>query len=299
MLSARTVFLFAAGAAFSAAAADVEEGARRNAAVIAREADVDVRLPPEETVVFRGMASFDAVGGQKPSMLYVGGVAGLVVGVLTHGAIESGVQKRARDKAQETADQILAPYSETLRAYRHRELVERAIRSVTAGGRKNLLDAGARAESAPVVAIQPVFSMTQDQTAIVLDNDIAVFRAGQAGEPGYRNAIRIVSSPRETETFPDFWLAEGGAKLKEESAALLAESLRIALAEASGNLAPSGGQFRTVRYPEGKAEKIERAQIVSTGCDRLLIRTLREWLISVPLRTDAAAQPCAPEAKAR
>jgi hypothetical protein len=43
---------------------------------------------------------------------------------------------------------------------------------------------------------------------------------------------------------------------------------------------------------------MERAQILSARCDRLLIKTLRESLISVPVRKDApSAADCSAPAK--
>jgi hypothetical protein len=48
---------------------------------------------------------------------------------------------------------------------------------------------------------------------------------------------------------------------------------------------------RTVRYRLGGEERMERAQVLSERCDRLLIRNLRGWLMSVPVQ---CAQETAP-----
>jgi hypothetical protein len=49
------------------------------------------------------------------------------------------------------------------------------------------------------------------------------------------------------------------------------------------------GVFRTVRYQEGGAEKIERAQVLEQQCGRTVLRTLRGWLLSVPAQVEAAS----------
>jgi hypothetical protein len=43
---------------------------------------------------------------------------------------------------------------------------------------------------------------------------------------------------------------------------------------------------RTFRYPEGGVEKMERAQLVEAHCGRALLRTLRGWLMSVPVKVE-------------
>jgi hypothetical protein len=268
------------------------------AAPIAKDADLDIRLPPEETVAFRGVVSFDAAGGRTNSMLYQGGVAGLVAGVLTHAALESSAQQAERRRIQEAADKVLAPYAGLLRGYKHRELMERALKKTAGGGRRKLVEASAKPGGAALIEAKPVFFMTQDQSAIVLENELAIYAPGGAAEPAYRNVVKIVSEPKDATNLAEFWLANDGETLKQESAALMAESFGIALDEAAGAFGAISAPHKTVRYAEGKAEKMERAQILSARCDRLLIKTLRESLISVPVRKDApSAADCSAPAK--
>src|SRR5437762_5839674 len=86
----------------------------------------DVRVPAGDRLLFRGVVSLDDAGGRTgPMMLYPGGVAGLVVGVLTHGTLESTARQREKDRIQEAADRVLVPYAPVLAAYKPRELMER------------------------------------------------------------------------------------------------------------------------------------------------------------------------------
>jgi hypothetical protein len=282
--------LVAAGAAFTLALS-CPLGAADS--VIGKDADVDIRVPQEETVVFRGVASFDELGGNTASMLYPApGLAGLAAAILTHGALESSARQQQRNKIQEAADRVIEPYAGLLRSYKHRELMERAVKKTGAGGRKSLVEPDAKPGVAALIETRPVFLMVQDQSAIVLENEVLVYKVGAAAEAAYRNVVKIVSEPKDAANLTDFWLANDGENLKQQSAALLAESLDIALADAAGGFATVSAPHRTVRYAEGKAEKMERAQILSERCDRLLIKTLRDSLVSVPVRRD-----CGPAAK--
>jgi hypothetical protein len=140
-----------------------------------------------------------------------------------------------------------------------------------------------------------VYSLTQDQRAIVLDNTVAFYPEGGSKAPVYQNTVRVVSQPRTEEDLAAYWSGEDGEKLKAEASALLAESLRIALAETRRGEADAALVQKTFRYPEGSSERIERAGMVSESCDRLVLKTLRGWMLSVPKR--AAAADCAPPTK--
>jgi hypothetical protein len=69
---------------------------------------------------------------------------------------------------------------------------------------------------------------------------------------------------------------------------MYAQSLDIALPDIGG-AGDSASPFRTVRYSEGGAERIERAQVLREQCGQVVLRTLRGNL-AVP-RKAAPDQP--------
>jgi hypothetical protein len=81
----------------------------------------------------------------------------------------------------------------------------------------------------------------------------------------------------------NFWNANDGVAIKTESVRLLAESLDLALDEIATGLGQDRPQ-RTVRYMEGKAEKMERGQILKEQCNRVVLKNLRGWLMSVSVK---------------
>jgi hypothetical protein len=262
-----------------------------------RQGDWGLLLHSEDPVVYRGVVDFDSAGMGAGGMLYPGGagVGGLLVGILTHAAIAETAKNAQKQKMQDQADQALQPFREQLAGFRYPELLLMAAQRVSAAGQRVAFPA-ALVPGGWVISSTPVFAMTPDRQALVMDNAIALFPPGETAKPAYATTVRVVSSPRGEADPVAYWAApaEGGTVLREESARLLAHSLDIALRD-SGR--PAGGteaRFRTIRYREGSVEKMERSQPLETQCRRLIVRNLRGWLMSLPQQEhpDGPAASC-------
>ena len=70
---------------------------------------------------------------------------------------------------------------------------------------------------------------------------------------------------------------------------MLARSVDIVIEDMRASAA-NAGVFKTVRYFEGGSERMERAGIISTSCDQLVLRTLRGNLMAVPQLSAGAAR---------
>jgi hypothetical protein len=244
-----------------------------------------LRLPQEKQVLFRGVSSLDGAGGGGAQMMYPApNAAGLLAAVLTHAFISESTRNAEKDKIQEAADKVLAPYQDVLKDFEHRQLMQRALEKASAPREKRLIEAAETAPGETIIESLPVFSMTQDQSAIVLDNSIVIYAPPASSKPVYKNTIRVVARPKEAADLVPFWTAGQGEALKAESARLFAASLELALSDAAKELGRTDAVHKTVRYHEGGSEKMERAQILDHACDRMVIRTLRDSLMSVPLK---------------
>lgn len=250
--------------------------------------------PTEEAVVFRGRASMDMAGSGDPGgfMLYPGATAGgAMAAIITHGLLADSQNDRQKRALQEKADRVLRAYRPVLNDYKHTELMQAALDKTPWSGAKALAGPAQARGTGWVVESLPVFSMTQDQRALVLDHLVSVYPPGEINKPLYRFTVRVVSQARMAPDMERYWKDDAGAALKAESASLLAHSLALALQEPASPAAADAPAFRTVRYPEGEVEKMERAQVLSQACERQVIRTLRGWLMSVP--SPAVAEPSA------
>lgn len=253
-----------------------------------------LRVPAGELVSYRGSLSRDSAGGGPATILYPApGVAGLLGAVLAHALIQNGIESAEQKKAREEADKVLGPYQPVIGGFTTRDLMQRGAALPAHGFAMSLSD------STPLdgwtIETVPSFTLTQDSRGLVLDNVVAVAGPGQGA---YRNTVRVVSVPRTEADVTAHWLAEQGERLKAESAGLLAESFRAALADARRSATLDAVPAKTYRYMEGAMERMERGQLVEAGCERIVIKTLRGWLLSIPVRRPADASGCTATAQA-
>jgi hypothetical protein len=253
-------------------------------------------LPPKrDAVLFRGVVSYDDAGGSTNSMLYPAPNAiGFLAALATHGVILESAKKGQKSKMQEAADRVLLPYQQVLAGMTYRALIGRALTKMSSKDSMNL------AGDQPVPSTHwrfdtlPIFSMTQDQSSLLVDNAISVLAPGGAPASSKKYMVRVISFPKDESDLAEFWLRDNGRNLDEVSTQLLAESLDIALTELNSESGSGQAQDKTVRYREGTKEKMERGRVLAEDCRRVLIRNLRGWLMSVPpsVGPAAGAGPC-------
>jgi hypothetical protein len=249
-----------------------------------------LQLPQAELVAYQGVVNLDQAGIGTQGMMYPAPDAiSMLAAVVTHGVVAKSMRNKQKTALQQAADRVLEPYQPVLSRYTNEQLMQRSLQLMAAPGIRLLSSSGDPTSGSWSIESDLVFSMTQDQQAIILDHGFRVRAPGEAEEPSYVNAFRIVSRPRDVADPKMQWLEKDGAILKEESAALLAESLDILAAELLADSRTAEGTQKTVRYREGRQEMMERALVLKERCGRLLIRTLRGTLMSVPVRAAAVS----------
>ncbi len=225
-------------------------------------------------------------------------IGGFLAALITHGIILESTRSAQAEKNRQEANQVLLPYQSILDGYQYRDLMQSGLNKSTAGGSRRLVEFPEKPGAEWFIESLPVFSMTQDQTAIILDNAVAIYAPDLPATPAYQSVVRVVSRPEQSANPQGFWTANAGENLKSESARLLAESLDIAFSEANGGSAKRTNTHRTVRYMEGARENMERGEVVSESCDRVVLRNLRGWMMSVPANNPAhGAASCAGKAQ--
>lgn len=256
---------------------------------LARDSNWSLRLPEMENVLYQGVVNHDGAGVGSGSMLYPAPhPAVFLVALVAHGVINESAKSSQKTKMQENADKVLLPYQTALASYGYKELMQQGLAKLPAGGDKKLLSHSEKSPTDWLVESTPVFSMTQDQSALIVDNLILVYASGQRDAAAYKKVVRVVSQTRNETDLVGYWSAENGRNLKQESASLFAESLDIGLNDAVDVTKPNNNPHKTFRYLEGRNEKMERGQLISERCDRLVIRTLRDAPMSIPVRRDPA-----------
>jgi hypothetical protein len=250
-----------------------------------------LRPPIGDPVVYRGIVEHERVHGVASSRVAypAPNVGVFVAAVLTHAAINESVKNVQQERQQTQADAVLLPLRGELATITHADLMQLALARLPASA--GTLGAADQPYAGWQVSSAPVFMMTPDRRALVLDNTIGVFGPGETAKPAYAVTIRVVSQPRVEPDPLAAWMAPDA--VRQESARLLAHSLAVALRDAVRGGASGAVPFRTIRYLQGPEEKMERAQPVEAWCQRQVVRNLRGWLLSVPLPAVEPA-PCEP-----
>jgi hypothetical protein len=262
--------------------------------------DWAVRLPNETNVTFRGALNTDAAGGGTGAMLYPAPNVGVLLAALvTHGLLNGASRKLEASRLQNEANKVLDPFRGIIGDLRHDDLYRLALRGKRAAGATRIAVPGEAPASEWFFGIDPVFSMTQDQRALIFDSAFVVYAPNEPAKPVFQSAVRVVSSPIPGPDPVLFWSDVEGNNLKVLSAGLLAMALDLVSAEIATGDDRRGdadtSAHRTIRYLEGASEKFERSELLRVTCGRALVKTLRGGLMSVPLKpSHAYAQSSTP-----
>jgi len=240
----------------------------------------------EDRVQFHGSLEDDGSGGHSSSMLYQmpagAGVGGLLAAILTHGAISEGARKASMAKALNAADQVLTPYQDVLQKLSQQELMKAALDSLSDSVERQMAQADAPVTSAWLIESEPIFLLTQDQRAIVLEHNVVIRNVARP-DFVFQTTVRVVSDPIAADEARETWLRDDGQALRQASTRLYAHSLHVLLQQLGrAPAADAQPRFKTFRFSEGGARKFERAQLLSLACARAVVRTLRGTLLSIP-----------------
>lgn len=250
--------------------------------------DWALKLPAQEKVVFRGQVSFDKAGQGAGAMMYPApGLAGFLVAIATHAALVNATRAGQRTEIEIAADKVLLPFKDTLDTFRYSDLASMAL-PPEAG--MPMLSADAPPQSGTLISSAPVFYMTQDQSALILDNTVSLFKAG-SDKAVYTNTVRVVSRAGKATDLIAHWQQDAGKRLREESARMFRQSVDIVRTHALAQPAGGAGVQKTFRYEEGQKEAVERVEQISEYCGRALVKNLRGWLMSIPLKRAADLGP--------
>lgn len=241
---------------------------------------------------WQGIPAGESAGNLGAGLLYPApNAAGLLVAVLTHMALVKGGQAAERNARQEVADKALDPFRPHLAGLQPLEVLQGAVAKSRPRAAVQVVPSAADVTTGLVVEVDPTFYVTQDQGHIVLDGLVSLYPAGRLKEEGTTQLVRVVSPALGAQGTTQAGVDDPGPALRRQVEALLAHSLDVALLERDG-LALVDEPPRTHRYAFAGGEKMERGQAVARGCARVVIRTLRNWLMSVPVQPTEAAPAC-------
>lgn len=235
------------------------------------EVGIQVRLPPAKLPTWSGMPDQEPTGESGQFLYPASNAAGLLAAILTHSAIVNGARESEAKRRAELAARTLDP----LRPVIGQDLESPAL---LAQAREQLLGRLKSHEPPAWIEVTPRYSVLSDHRAIVLDAEI--HRAPTPTTQSFKGVIRVISAPVADHDATAFWLAAGGAALREEAVRMLTHALEISVLHTSATRTEAPA--RTHRYSFGSGTRMERGQMIQQGCDRTLLFTLREQWMSVP-----------------
>ncbi|MCH9691688.1 MAG: hypothetical protein K0U59_06445 [Gammaproteobacteria bacterium] len=245
-----------------------------------------------ENVAYQGMVNYNDLnvnGGA--GMPYPGGTAGIfLASVLVHAAAVGAMKGSKQSVLEKQANQMLEPYLPVIQNIKAKNLITQAVHHIGGSSHNIKLTVLNRAPlkakiGSWIMESMPVFTMLQDSSAIILQNSITLYKkSDKSPSIVYQNIIEVVSMPYQGVNTKDYWMKDEGKLFSTASHQLLADSIQLAV----GDLLGSGKKDKeqTFRfYQEGKSA-YERGSLVDLDHDRLIIRTLRGWIKSVPRYND-------------
>lgn len=248
-----------------------------------------LKLPANKEVVFRGVVNFDEVGMAPAGMMYPApNPIAFLAAIATHAIIMDGAKQHQSNRQQAEADKVLQPYQAVIEKMDAKAMMSDALASSSQGKHLKSVEATQHPQTDSILESTPVFWMTADQESIIVDNLLNIRHPGDTGKPTYSNVIRVISTAHNAQAAQAYWIGNG-QQLSAIAIKLLAESIDIGLNDAN-TASTEAKPFRTVRYYEGGQEKMERAQLLNEHCGRMILRTLRGTLMSVPKLKTASTQ---------
>lgn len=213
--------------------------------------------------------------------------AGFLAGVATHAVLQSA-QNDAHIEAQRKASgEILAPYQQVLGEILVHDSFRNALLMSESGTGINMVELSGDS-TAPQVYLAAHAIMAQSRRALIVD---LVAKIKDSSVPdddvGYVHKVRVISDPVDTHddsvNANQYWLADDGRQLKQTVTSLLARAIDLFMADATQHLLPLSDKQVTARYQFGDERRTERAVLLEQSCARQTIRTLRGWVLSVPV----------------
>lgn len=238
-------------------------------------APFEVRWPDTQALAWSGIPAGEPAGTTASLLYPAPNAGGLIAAIITHSLLVSGFRESEREARQKVADEVLSPYKPTIERLDTAQLTQ----ALQARWASDLVIPEAVRR---VVHLQPHFRVSSDHRVIVLDARIRFQPVDGATErPTPDKLVQVISTPREGENPLAAWLDNDAEGFRAEIVTMLVHGIDIAL-----KLDPQPSPpvpARTQRYAFGNETRMERGQPLAAGCGRVVLWTLRESWMSVPV----------------
>ena len=250
-----------------------------------------------ETVRMSGVLSLDHIDGVARPIVgspapQGAGAPGLVGNIIA----DAIIQKMARDSREKAAriesELIVAPFASIILLLRKTDLIDRSIALIT----KELSDSARAAnKSEPETAVDSFefeYRLNQDKRTWMLDMaSTPPIQTDRKAAPYVVKTIRVIGRQLPESVDTAQMLEDNGKLLRQELHGLLAEAMTIANSKLSPESYKNTPET-TVRFSEAGRARFERGILLGQDCSRVIMQTLRGWILSAPSASEPIDASC-------
>lgn len=254
-----------------------------------------IKLPAGQ-LLFLGKTDMTGANAATGQMMYPGyNAAGFLAAIFTHAAISGSVQDKQKIERQNQANKVLEPYQPALAELTTEQLTQALLAAWSNADGQLAFSPFDRAvkyqKGELILECLPSYFLSGNEETLTLRTTVAFYRVGQEKKPIYQNQIEVYSEKLAVETVRERWLGDDSAYLIATVNALFAESIKIAVDDAFQPTSQVGQVDENFKYIDGVELEFERGSRVVVRDGRMLIRTLRGWLKSIPLSRITSPAP--------
>ena len=244
---------------------------------------LNIKYPVENGIAFLGKIDHTEADQLGRSMLYPGdNGAVFLASVFTHALISSGIRGKEKKKNQEAANEVLEVYQSLIDDINESSLTPESIELMDGRVVQLEIDKSIGSANEWMASVFPVYYLTQSETSLILSNKVRFSQTHNKKFSPREYVVVYVSNNTNADIPSNHWLASNGRNFKDTSKVLLKETLRIAYNTLHFKESNKEGDQKTIRYVENGRKKVERGSIIEQNCYRVVFKTLRGEIKSVP-----------------
>ena len=246
-----------------------------------------LHFPNQDKVQFLGKIDTSQKAGDGAAVMYPGeaGVAGFVAAIAAHSIAASSVKNSRKKQMQESANRILQPFSQVIEQLAFEQLYPQSL--TLPGNTAPTVNLEPYSEHSAdnkwIIESTPTFYVTLEKKDLILQNAIRIYESAKPDNSAYQNTIAVVFNDTGTHLSNDGVPIDNGNPFASTVKNLFKESLDLAISDFINQQSPPDSyQTTTVRYLEDGEKKVERGNVMISSCEKIVFKTLRKWIKSVP-----------------
>ncbi|WP_025821354.1 hypothetical protein [Shewanella marina] len=243
----------------------------------------------QEKVELIGVVKSSSKSGNSTDMLYVGATPlDFFAGIIAHGIVAESIKNSNKNKIQENANKNIEPYINLIQDIKNSDLTRKYL--VNKPSKYTFIHYSENNinihNDSLVLEITPIFLMNENQNTLILRNLFTIFKKNQINKSLkkrkviYQNQIEVFSQETTSDSIYKYWTKNNGENIKTQLYNLFSLSVNIL----SKQINSKGKKYTSenIQYFNGTDYTFERSQIIEINCDRIIIKTLRGWIKSIP-----------------